>query len=94
MEKICRECGVSKPLEEYHVYKAQKDGRAIRCKECVNRIHREKTQLKKEFTALELCDNDEDRQLAEQILIKLGYELYNKNNPVYKQFQERLNYKK
>ena len=94
MEKVCKECGVLKPFEDYHIYRAKKDGRAIRCKECVSKTLKHKNKLKKEFTALELCDNDEDRKLVEQILIRLGYELYNKDNPVYKQFQERLNYKK
>lgn len=33
--KVCTQCGEEKPLHEYHVKKANSDGRAARCKVCV-----------------------------------------------------------
>lgn len=33
-EKTCRECGEVKPLTDYHVNRAARDGRQFRCKSC------------------------------------------------------------
>lgn len=34
MKKICSKCSTEKPLTEYHVDRARKDGRTSSCKEC------------------------------------------------------------
>ena len=33
--KVCRSCGVEKPLDEYHIHKQMKDGHLNKCKCCV-----------------------------------------------------------
>lgn len=39
--KACKECGVVKPLGDFHRRKVMKDGRRRRCKPCVNAYMRE-----------------------------------------------------
>ncbi len=34
MTKVCNECGIEKPLSEYHKHKIEKDGRCSVCKLC------------------------------------------------------------
>jgi ribosomal protein S27AE len=44
MEKPCRECGVTKPLDQYYKHKAMADGYLNKCIECVKsrvKKHRE-----------------------------------------------------
>lgn len=36
-EKVCVECGKSKPLDEFHRMSQAKDGRQSRCKLCANK---------------------------------------------------------
>ena len=82
-KKICRGCGIEKNGTEFHKRTASPDGIDTKCKICrsvyVSRIP----------TGLNHAP-DKHRIPAEEILTDLGYELYNKNNPVWKQFNERL----
>lgn len=41
VEKVCKVCGVSKPLKEFVIHKNYKDGHSNICKEC----NRKKYQL-------------------------------------------------
>lgn len=44
MQKICKECGIEKPVSEFSTHKTNKDGYNGKCKLCVNeygRLHRE-----------------------------------------------------
>ena len=81
-KKICRGCGIEKNGTEYHKRTVGPDGLDSQCKEC---------RKKYQYTPSTLEHADEKfRTPAEEILTDLGYELYNKNNPVWKQFNERL----
>ena len=82
MEKVCNACGIEKPLSEYHNRSVAPDGKDSQCKIC-------RRKYEHSATTLELSD-DRVRIPAEQVLTALGYELYNEDNPVYKQFDERL----
>lgn len=46
--KICKQCGHTKPLDEYHNRKGTSDGKFIYCKECVRTRNREKARENKE----------------------------------------------
>ena len=82
MEKVCKACGIMKPLSDYHNRSVAPDGKDTQCRIC-----RKKYQHSP--TTLELSD-DKVRIPAEEILTSLGFELYNEENPVHKQFDERL----
>ncbi|MBL7495215.1 hypothetical protein I6A84_17475 [Frankia sp. CNm7] len=45
--KTCRDCGVAKPLEQFHPHAQMKDGRHNYCVECYRRRNRERYQRKK-----------------------------------------------
>ena len=42
MMKTCSKCGETKPLSDYHNKKSIPGGKAYQCKECVNRMERER----------------------------------------------------
>ncbi len=84
-------CKELKPYTEFHINKALPDGYAGRCKICssiVAKKYREKNLRGK--SALELSEDPKSKIPAEEILTALGYELYNEDNPVWKQFNERM----
>lgn len=45
--KLCRSCGKSKPLEEFHDDKNTKDGKHVFCKTCRNAYQRKLSAVKK-----------------------------------------------
>ena len=90
MEKICKTCGINKPLEEYHRNKNYTDGRVNECKECRNTKLRIEKELRGTVSQLEMYEDKWVVEETEKVLMVLGYELYNRDNTVYKQFRERL----
>jgi len=81
-KKVCNSCKINKPSTEYHKRTISPDGLDSQCKEC---------RKKYQYTPSTLENAEpKNRKHAEDILTDLGYELYNKDNPVYKQFYQRL----
>lgn len=39
--KICKKCGIEKPISEFHNQKSMKDGKRTRCKSCERIYQRE-----------------------------------------------------
>jgi len=54
--KKCTGCKIEKPLKDFHRNSSTKDGRACRCKDClnpdVNRRHREKREEAKMWSPI------------------------------------------
>ena len=48
IEKRCRDCGVDKPLDQFHPHAQMKDGRHNYCVECFRRRNRERYYRRKE----------------------------------------------
>ena len=91
--KYCKECGITKDVEDFHIYNHNSDGRSSKCKECVSYLNRYRYEKSKSHTPLEMCENPQQKKEAEELLRRMGFELYNKENPVHKQFEERMNTK-
>lgn len=81
--KKCNKCSRILDITDFHKRTASSDGLDNACKEC-----RRGTNYGKN-THLEEAP-ERDKKPAEQILTALGYELYNKNNPIHKQFNQRI----
>ncbi len=85
-------CGEVKEMElHFHVNRAAPSGYSNRCKICASIVaKRYRDENIRGKSALELSDDPKSKIPAEEILIALGYELYNRDNPVHKQFNERI----
>jgi len=83
-KKKCNKCEQEKPYTDFHKRTASSDGHDATCKICRN-----KHRLDGRINTLEDAD-EKFRVVAEEILTIMGYELYNKDNPVHKQFEERM----
>lgn len=90
--KKCNMCGEVKEMKKhFHINRASPSGYSNRCKICssiVSKKYREENIKGK--SALALSEDPKSKIPAEEILIALGYELYNEDNPVYQQFNERI----
>ena len=82
MEKYCRRCETTKDESQFHRRSMSSDGLDTYCKQCRNSEVKAPTTL---LTAEPFV-----REGAEEILTALGYELYNDDNPIHKQFDERM----
>ena len=82
-EKTCPRCKITKPEYDYHRRSASADGLDTYCKSCRNGELRTPTTL-------ESCQDEFVKVGAEKVLTNLGYEIYNPDNPVYRQFNERI----
>ena len=88
--KICSSCKIEKPLDLFDRNRAYLDGRASRCKDC-RKVYDDRTRARMGTASpLELCEQIYDKEGAEIILQALGYELYNKDNPVHSQFEKKM----
>lgn len=85
-KKKCPRCKVSRTEEYYHRRQASADGLDTYCKICRN------TELK-EPTTLETTQDPYVKEGAEKVLTNLGYELYNPDRPIWKQFNQRCKVK-
>ena len=81
--KRCPRCDENKPDDAFHKRTASADGLDTYCRDCRN------NEIKMP-TTLESTSDEYVREGAEKILTALGYELYNANNPIHKQFDERI----
>ena len=92
MEKKCNMCGEVKEMETgFHVNRASPPGYSNRCKVCSSIVSKKyKEENLRGSSALELSEDPKSKIPAEEILIALGYELYNKDNPVHEQFIQRI----
>ena len=87
-QKTCSRCNQIKSLDMFDKNPNGKWGRSARCKTCRKEV--DVLNSKKIGSALELTEDETTRVGAEEVLCALGYEIYNPNNPVHKQFEERL----
>ena len=83
MEKKCRECGETKPLEEYHKQKTGKYGRRARCKLCVNACQKAYNQSEARKAKRKAYDQSEKRKAKKKAYMK-----------AYNQSEERKAYRK
>ena len=89
MQKKCRECKIIKPLSEFHNRTVARDGKDSQCKLCRSRRIKDKGTTLKEVKSNSVNYSRIGRH-TEEILTNLGYELYNDDNPIYKQFYKRM----
>ena len=82
-KKKCPRCEIIRPFEEYYVRNIARDGRDTYCKIC-------RLKERSKATSLETTQDEYVKEGAEKVLTNLGYELYNPENPVYRQFNERM----
>jgi hypothetical protein len=66
--KVCRKCGAEKPLDEFTVFKRNKDGRHSYCRPCHNSYNRDRknTQNWRMKTLYGIDLNEYNRMYAEQ----------------------------
>ena len=96
MTKICKKCGIDKPLNEYHRGKAFTDGLNSKCSVCVNEYNsirnKEKRKLtKKDFTnAFFRLSNTPKKDYCSmfEFMSVIGYDL---NKDIHKQFCIKYN---
>ena len=83
--KNCNKCKIEKPYTDFHKRTISPDGLDGTCRECRKSYSKSAWGLK---------DADEKAiEPAEKILRAMGYELYNDDNPVWKQFNRRIELK-
>lgn len=96
-EKMCTECRISKPLEEFYPDSRRRDGCASKCAECANRIrveHYEKMD-KEELVAWQLrkrqAAREKYRDNKEEILEKQSWQnLFKKYGLTKEQYEALL----
>lgn len=82
MEKYCKRCEKTKHESDFHKRTMSADGLDTYCKLCRNSEVKSPTTL--------LTAEPYVKEGAEKVLEALGYELYNDDNPVSKQFNQRI----
>ena len=83
--KNCNKCKIEKPYTDFHKRTISPDGLDGTCKECRKSYYKTPSGLK---------DADEKSiKPAEELLTAMGYKLYNDDNPVWKQFNRRIELK-
>ena len=87
--KVCYRCNIEKPLDRYYKKVSNADLKDNYCIECRNRNRGVKVN-----GLLTYEGNEADVENAIEILEGLGYDLSDmENNPVYRQFNERMRQK-
>ena len=91
--QVCNICGNDLPLDDFvrnTMYR--KTGHSKRCKPCARHYEKVKKEMEDNpiLTALDYCNDPTAKKDAEKVLRGLGYELYNTENPVWKQLDERI----
>ena len=76
-------------MSEFHNRTVSSDGKDSQCKECRSRRNKDDGTTLKEVRRNEV-NYKRIGKYTEEILTNLGYELYNDDNPVHKQFYQRL----
>ena len=85
-EKRCPRCNITRPEADYHRRQASADGLDTYCRIC-------RSGEMKIPTTLETTQDEYVREGAEKVLTNLGYELYNPDRPIWKQFNQRCKVK-
>lgn len=85
--RICKICGIEKPIDQFHKEKRRKDGYKTQCSQCYK--HRFQSYISME----ESGHRKEDIDGARQVLESLGYILDEPEFPVHRQFNIRYNLK-
>lgn len=89
--RICIRCGEYKMWEHFPHHKSFTSGYSSACKDCIAKRRLESVELfKQSNSALSASMDEVSKKGAEEILTNMGFELYNPENPVYLQFEERL----
>jgi len=90
--QICNRCELELPLEDFVRNTMYGNGHTHRCKPCAREYEKVKLEWENDpnLTALDYCMEPQAKTGAEFVLRGLGYELYNKHNPVYIQFNRRM----
>ena len=100
MSKVCKGCGIEKPISEYHKSKAFTDGINSKCRDCVNLYNsirnKEKRLLQKDSTPVFFrLSNTPKRDYCSmfEFMTAIGYDI---NKDTHKQFCDKYNlpYKK
>ena len=89
-QKKCNKCNLVKPFDDFHNRSVSSDGKDGACKECRSRLKTDTAGLKLKDYKDNIHNYLRIGKPCEEILEAMGYELYNDDNPVHKQFEERL----
>jgi len=90
----CIRCGEFKLWEHFPHHKSFTSGHASACKACIQKRYVERNIVIQETNSALAASLDEvSKKGAEEILTNMGFELYNPENPVYLQFEERMRVK-
>lgn len=96
MKKVCKKCGLEKPIEEFYVHKQMNDGHLNFCKECVKgRTHKyRQDNLEKIRNYDRNRPNAKERAKKESESIKSDKRRYNRMLEFKKQWNKENKYKK
>jgi len=83
--KICKDCKEKKPLTEFYKCSSCKQGVGGVCSQCYIIKYRKKYDYVPGRTRA-----DSDKVEAEKLLVRMGYELNNDDNPIHLQFLRRI----
>lgn len=88
--KTCNTCKIEKPLDEYHLNRRLPDGHVNRCKPCCTVIQRNNRLKNKDLLPMDACNDEYTIEGARELLVIMGFELDNEENPVHLQFEEKI----
>jgi len=82
--KKCKECSEVKTLNEFYKCNSCNKGVMTICSDCYKQKYKNKNSIPGRTRA------HSDKEEAERLLTAMGYELYNDDNPIHKQFLRRI----
>ncbi len=88
--KTCNTCKIEKSLDEYHINRKLPDGLVNRCKPCCAVIQRNNYLKNKGLTPIAACNDEYTIEGARELLINMGFDVDDEENPVHLQFDELL----
>ena len=84
--KVCKGCGIEKPLDEFHKDKYQKDGKQVKCKMCKNaqaeKWYEKNKEAKKEY-------NKEYREENKESVKECKKKYYEKNKEIIREYSKK-----
>tara|TARA_R110000868_G_scaffold113675_2_gene304884 strand:- start:2702 stop:3004 length:303 start_codon:yes stop_codon:yes gene_type:complete len=89
--QICSHCNIEKDIDQYPLNKQYPTGYTKKCKECNKELYQ--WNRHNPLSPLEHSRVPEDRDGAIDVLVGMGYEIYNPENSVYNQFKTRMKVK-
>lgn len=66
------------------------DGHVNRCKPCCTVIQRNNRLKNKDLLPMDACNDEYTIEGARELLVIMGFELDNEENPVHLQFEEKI----